>query len=99
MRKLINSTYITLDGVIDNPMWTFPYFDEEAAALAGEQTAAADALLMGRATYEGFAASPADLDDLDRVTARLVAALGRDRFDELVAEGNELSPGEARALL
>jgi dihydrofolate reductase len=68
MRKLINSTYITLDGVIDNPMWTFPYFDEEAAALAGEQTSAADALLMGRATYEGFAASWPTRDESDPST-------------------------------
>ena len=46
-----------------------------------------------------FAAAPAERDDLDRITARLVAALGRDRFDALVAEGAQLSPGEARALL
>jgi dihydrofolate reductase len=68
MRKLINSTYITLDGVIDNPMWTMPFFDEEAAAFAGEQTAAADALLMGRATYEGFAASWPTRDENDPAT-------------------------------
>jgi dihydrofolate reductase len=68
MRKLINSTYITLDGVIDAPMWTFPYFDEEAAAFAGAQTAAADALLMGRATYEGFAASWPGRDESDPAT-------------------------------
>ena len=68
MRKLINSTYITLDGVIDNPMWTMPFFDEEAAAFAGEQTAAADALLMGRATYEGFAASWPTRDESDPAT-------------------------------
>lgn len=68
MRKLINSTYITLDGVIDNPMWTMPYFDDEAAAFAGEQTAAADALLMGRATYEGFAASWPTRDESDPAT-------------------------------
>ncbi|GLZ00177.1 hypothetical protein [Actinoplanes sp. NBRC 103695] len=35
MRKLINSTYVTLDGVIDNPMWTMPFFSEEAAEQAG----------------------------------------------------------------
>ena len=68
MRKIINSTYITLDGVIDNPMWTFPYFDEEAAAFAGQQTEAADALLMGRATYEGFAASWPTRDESDPAT-------------------------------
>ncbi len=68
MRKLINSTYITLDGVIDNPMWTMPYFDDEAAALAGERTARAAAQVMGRATYEGFAASWPTRDESDPAT-------------------------------
>ncbi|AGZ41705.1 dihydrofolate reductase family protein [Actinoplanes friuliensis] len=68
MRKLINSTYITLDGVIENPMWTMPYFDEEAGAFAGSQTDAADALLMGRATYDGFAAAWPARDESDPST-------------------------------
>lgn len=68
MRKIINSTYITLDGVIDNPMWTMPYFDDEAAAFAGMQTDAADALLMGRQTYEAFAASWPTRDESDPAT-------------------------------
>jgi dihydrofolate reductase len=68
MRKLVNSTYITLDGVIDNPRWTMPYFDDEAAAFAGEQTEAADALLMGRATYDAFAASWPTRDESDPTT-------------------------------
>ncbi|SCG73679.1 dihydrofolate reductase family protein [Micromonospora inositola] len=57
MRKVIASTYITLDGVIENPVWTTPYFDDEAVAYAGAQLRAADALLMGRRTYDGFAAA------------------------------------------
>ncbi|SHN75494.1 dihydrofolate reductase family protein [Cryptosporangium aurantiacum] len=68
MRKLINSTYLTLDGVIENPMWTAPYFDDEASAFAGEQTANADALLMGRATYEGFASAWPNMDESDPST-------------------------------
>ncbi|GGO26808.1 dihydrofolate reductase family protein [Micromonospora parathelypteridis] len=68
MRKLINSTYITLDGVIDNPMWTMPYFDEEAASLAGAQTTEADAMLMGRATYDGFSAAWPNMDESDPTT-------------------------------
>ncbi|MGI5167107.1 dihydrofolate reductase family protein [Spirillospora sp. CA-253888] len=56
MRKIVNSTYISLDGVIENPhLWTMPYFDEEAAAYASELLFASDALIAGRATYEGFA--------------------------------------------
>ncbi len=68
MRKLINSTYITLDGVIEDPAWTMPFFDDEAAAFAGEQTDAADALLMGRATYDGFAAAWPNMDESDPST-------------------------------
>ena len=65
MRKLINSTYLTLDGVIENPMWTAPYFDAEAGAFAGTQTDAADALLMGRVTYDGMSAAWPTRDEND----------------------------------
>jgi hypothetical protein len=41
-------------------------------------------------------AAPAEQDELDRATRRLVAALGSERFGELVAEGAKLSPAEAR---
>jgi dihydrofolate reductase len=68
MRKLINSTYVTLDGVIENPMWTSPYFDEEAAAFAGSQTDAADALLMGRRTYDGMSVAWPAMDESDPST-------------------------------
>jgi dihydrofolate reductase len=68
MRKIISSTYVSLDGVIEDPAWTMPYFDDEAAAFAGEQTAAADALLMGRRTYEGFAAVWPTQDESDPST-------------------------------
>ncbi|MEV1110616.1 dihydrofolate reductase family protein [Micromonospora sp. NPDC049751] len=68
MRKLVNSTYITLDGVIENPMWTAPYFDEEAMGLAGELTDAADAMLMGRATYDGMSVAWPQQDESDPTT-------------------------------
>ncbi|GAA0552152.1 dihydrofolate reductase family protein [Actinomadura livida] len=56
MRKIINSTYISLDGVIENPQnWTSAYFQDEAAAYAQELLFSCGALLMGRATYDGFA--------------------------------------------
>lgn len=68
MRKLVNSTYVTLDGVIENPMWTAPYFDEEAIGLAGELTDAADAMLMGRATYDGMSVAWPQQDESDPTT-------------------------------
>lgn len=57
MRRIINSTYITLDGVIENPhLWpsTGPS-DEAATAIQTELLLACDAVLMGRHTYDGFA--------------------------------------------
>jgi len=56
MRKLVESTFVTLDGVIENPHhWSPPYWDDEHTAYAGKLLFASDALLLGRATYEGFA--------------------------------------------
>lgn len=58
MRKIINSTYITLDGVIEGPhLW--PSLgrpgDERAEQIQTDLLLSCDALLMGRRTYEGFA--------------------------------------------
>ncbi|WP_326959431.1 MULTISPECIES: dihydrofolate reductase family protein [unclassified Amycolatopsis] len=56
MRKIVNSTYVTLDGVVSEPhLWSLDYFDEAAGAFALDQLRASDALLMGRATYHSFA--------------------------------------------
>jgi len=55
-RKLIESTFITLDGVISNPHhWGPPYWDDDHHAYAQGMMATADELLLGRETYEGFA--------------------------------------------
>jgi dihydrofolate reductase len=56
MRKVVESTFMSLDGVIDNPQnWSPPYWDDEHAAYAQKLMATADELLLGRKTYEGFA--------------------------------------------
>lgn len=59
MRKIINSTYITLDGVIEGPhLWprlNAPA-DERATAMQVDLLMACDDMLMGRHTYDGFAA-------------------------------------------
>lgn len=55
MRKLVESTFMTLDGVINSPQeWSPPYWDDEHANYARKLLFAADALLLGRATYESF---------------------------------------------
>lgn len=56
MRKIIAFTHATLDGYIDEPhKWSFQYADEEFQAYGLEMTLRADALLLGRVTYEGMA--------------------------------------------
>ena len=56
MRKIVTFTHATLDGYIDAPhTWSFPYADDEFQGYALDMTLAADALLLGRITYEGMA--------------------------------------------
>ena len=57
MRKIIVTEFLSLDGVMENPMWTFPYWNDEIAQFKGEETTVNDVLLLGRVTYEGFAAA------------------------------------------
>ena len=58
MRKIIESTLVSLDGVIDQPhLWATDYFDSEAEKHALELLSQCDAMLMGRRTYEFFAAA------------------------------------------
>jgi dihydrofolate reductase len=56
MRRIVESTLISLDGVFSDPhVWANEYFDQEAEAYALELLSGADAMLMGRRTYEFFA--------------------------------------------
>jgi dihydrofolate reductase len=59
MRKLIVSTYVSLDGVIQPIDWSADYQDAAAAEERGKYARdllfEADALLMGRDTYQIFA--------------------------------------------
>src|SRR5215510_5732755 len=58
MRKIIESTLVSLDGVMADPhLWATPYFDSEAESHALELLSTSDAMLMGRQTYEFFAAA------------------------------------------
>jgi dihydrofolate reductase len=57
VRKIIESTLVSADGVIgDPPRWAMEYRDAEVTAEALERLASADAMLMGRGTYELFSA-------------------------------------------
>jgi len=70
MRKIVVNTFLSLDGVYQAPGspeedteggfevggWQIPYFDEDAGKFIAESYTATDGLLLGRVTYELFAA-------------------------------------------
>jgi len=58
MRRLVESTFVSLDGVMSNPQdWAPPYWDDEYTAYERRVMEPVDALLLGRATYDGFSVS------------------------------------------
>lgn len=65
MRRLVLSMFVSLDGVAEVPeKWQAPFWSDELQACAAEMLWDADALLLGRRTYEIFAdAWPQESDD------------------------------------
>lgn len=67
MRKLVATEYLTLDGVMEAPGsetslgerggWSFLFSSDEHRKFKFDELLASDALLLGRVTYEIFAAS------------------------------------------
>ena len=55
MGKIVAVEYTTLDGVFEEPSWSGPYFNDELSSWQDGNLREADALLLGRKTYEGFA--------------------------------------------
>jgi dihydrofolate reductase len=66
MSRIVVTEFVSLDGVIDEPKWTFD-FDrgEEGDRFKWDELFGADALLLGRVTYEGFAAAWPSMNDDD----------------------------------
>src|SRR5512134_2673774 len=85
MAKLVVGTFLTLDGVMQGPGgpdedrsggfahggWSVGYWDEAMGQIITAWTARADALLVGRTTYEIFAAHWPRVPDDDPVGAVL----------------------------
>lgn len=66
MRKIVISEFLSLDGVIEAPGpshdfkhagWTMPYWNDRIAAFKLGELQATGAILLGRTTYDGFAAA------------------------------------------
>jgi dihydrofolate reductase len=86
MRRIVSSTYVSLDGLIEQlERWHFDYLDDAANQAAADLLATADALLMGRRTYEGFAETwPSQTGDMaDKINAmpKYVASRTLDKAD------------------
>ncbi|NRQ38390.1 dihydrofolate reductase, partial [Nonomuraea sp. NN258] len=64
MGRIVLSVFTTVDGVIENPHeWTFQFVSPDSMPAGIEQIRAADALLLGRVTYDGFAAAWPSMTD------------------------------------
>src|SRR6202011_283126 len=56
--RVVATEYLSLDGVFEEPgRWSGPFFNDEAGKFKWAELQASDALLLGRKTYEGFAAA------------------------------------------
>jgi dihydrofolate reductase len=71
MRKVIAAEFVSLDGVFGSPeTWHFPYFNDEMGEAVGAAMAEADAMLMGRVTYQEWAAYwPSQSADENQIAA------------------------------
>jgi dihydrofolate reductase len=96
MRKVVASEFVSLDGVMEGPGpadpyvhagWTMAYWSDEIGQFKHEELEAADALLLGRVTYEGFAAAwpqmtdAGEFGDLMNNLPKLVASTSLERAD------------------
>jgi dihydrofolate reductase len=102
MRKLVAGTFLSLDGVMQAPGgpnedrdggfqhggWLVPYLDDRFGEIMTNWTTQAGAFLLGRRTYEIFAASwPEATDPADEIAQALntrpkyVASRTLDRVD------------------
>jgi dihydrofolate reductase len=66
MRKIVVTEFLSLDGVMEDPGgaegfrhggWSFKFSDPEGMKYKLDEVMTHDALLLGRVTYEGFAAA------------------------------------------
>ena len=73
MRTLIVTEFISLDGVVEAPGgeathphagWTMPYGVPDSYAFKLKETMDAESMLLGRITYEGFAAAWPKMSDV-----------------------------------
>ena len=80
MATIVSTLFMSLDGVVEvDPAWHFPYFDEHMGAAVGEDYEGADALLLGRVTYDSFAGAWPDRETAGGEDASFAVQLGDTR--------------------
>lgn len=78
MRRTVASLFTTIDGIVESPeTWHFPYFNEEMGAIVGSLMC--DTQLLGRKTYDGFAATWPSREEAGGEDAALAAQIGDQR--------------------
>ena len=95
MRKVVASLFLSLDGVMEAPeKWHLPYFNEEMGAVIGEAISSTDAFLLGRRTYEEWAAfwpsQPADENPMAAAINGLPKYVASTTLDEVTWENAKL---------
>ena len=76
MSTVVAVEYLSLDGIMEEPRWSAPYFNEELQDFQLNNLMGSDALLLGRVTYEGFKSSWPVEGKPRIVTGRQRAAFG-----------------------
>ena len=108
MRKLVVGTFITMDGVMQAPGgsnedhdggfqhggWLVPYLDEKFGASMDEWTKRAGALLLGRKTYEIFAASWPNSPDPEEKLNRVPKFVASRTLDKVNWNNSHLLKGD-----
>jgi dihydrofolate reductase len=57
MRRIVGSLFVSVDGVVESPeAWQPPFFDEELGAIVGQSLAVSEGFVLGRRTYDEWAA-------------------------------------------
>jgi dihydrofolate reductase len=71
MGKIIISEFLSLDGVAESPSWTQPYWGDDIGIVKKQELFAAEALLLGKNTYEMFALAWPDRTDVEGYSERI----------------------------
>lgn len=72
MRRVVVAEFVSLDGVMEAPdEWQGPFWSEEAGKFKHDELFASDALLLGRVTYQGFAAAWPSITDEEGFADRM----------------------------